>query len=53
LQAPLDNEFSRRYRERFGSALLGALKDREQSILGVDSTQLSQIARHACYEVNR
>jgi NADH-quinone oxidoreductase subunit C len=47
LQVPLDNEISRRYRERFGAAILDALKDRKQSILIVDAAQLLEIARYS------
>jgi NADH-quinone oxidoreductase subunit C len=47
LQAPLDNELSRRYRERFGAAILDALEDRKQSILIVDAVQLLEIARYS------
>ena len=47
LQVPLDNELSRRYRERFGAAILDALEDRKQSIFVVDATQLLEIARHS------
>jgi len=47
LQVPLDNELSRRYRERFDGAILGAIEDRKQSILIVDATQLLEIARYS------
>jgi NADH-quinone oxidoreductase subunit C len=47
LQIPLDNELSRRYRERFGAAILDALEDRKQSILVLDSAQLLEIARYS------
>lgn len=46
-QAPLDNELSRRYRERFGPAILDALEDRKQPILIVEAAQLSEIARYS------
>jgi NADH-quinone oxidoreductase subunit C len=46
LQVPLDDELSRRYRDRFGTAILDALEDRKQSVLVVDSAQLAEIA---CY----
>jgi len=46
-QAPLDNELTRRYRERFGSAILDALEDRKQPILIVDNVQLARIARYS------
>ncbi|HEV8075011.1 MAG TPA: NADH-quinone oxidoreductase subunit C [Candidatus Acidoferrum sp.] len=47
LQVPLDNELSRRYRERFGAAILDALEDRKQSIFIVDAAQLLEIARYS------
>ena len=47
LQVPLDNELTRRYRERFGSAVLDTLEDRKQSILIVDALQLVKIARYS------
>ncbi len=47
LQVPLDNELSRRYRERFGAAILDALEDRKQSILIVHAAQLLEIARYS------
>ena len=46
-QVPLDNELTRRYRERFGGAILGALEDRKQPILIVDLSQMLQIARYS------
>ena len=47
LQVPLDNELSRRYRQRFGVAILDALEDRKQSILIVDAVQLLEVARYS------
>ena len=47
LQVPLDNELSRRYRERFGAAILDALEDRKQSILIVEAARLPEIARYS------
>jgi NADH-quinone oxidoreductase subunit C len=47
LQVPLDNDLSRRYRERFGAAILDALADRKQSILVVDAVQLLEVARYS------
>jgi NADH-quinone oxidoreductase subunit C len=44
---PLDNELSRRYRERFGAAILNALEDRKQSILILDAAQILEIARYS------
>jgi NADH-quinone oxidoreductase subunit C len=46
-QVPLDSELSRRYRERFGAAILDALEDRKQSILILDAAQLLEIARYS------
>jgi len=53
LQVPLGNELSRRYRERFGAAILDALEDRKQSILILDAAQLLKIARYSRGEVDR
>ena len=47
MQVALDNELSRRYRERFGAAILDALEDRKQSILIVEAAQLPEIARYS------
>jgi len=47
VQAPLDNELTRRYREHFESAILDALQDRKQPILIVDHAQMLQIARYS------
>jgi len=47
VQVPLDNELSRRYRERFGAAILDALEDRKQAILIVDAARLLEIARYS------
>jgi NADH-quinone oxidoreductase subunit C len=47
MQVPLDNDLSRRYRERFGAAILDALEDRKQSIFIVEATQLLEIARYS------
>ncbi|HKD73348.1 MAG TPA: NADH-quinone oxidoreductase subunit C, partial [Candidatus Acidoferrum sp.] len=43
---PLDNDLTKRYRERFGAAILDALEDRKQPYLVIDSTKLHDIA---CY----
>jgi hypothetical protein len=53
LQVPLDHELSRRYRERFGTAILVALEDLKQSILIDNAAQLSEIARYSRDEVDR
>jgi len=47
VQVPLDNELSRRYRERFGAAIFDAIEDRKQPILIVDAAQLLEIARYS------
>ncbi|HWN76177.1 MAG TPA: NADH-quinone oxidoreductase subunit C [Candidatus Udaeobacter sp.] len=47
MQVPLDNELSRRYRDRFGPAILDAVEDRKQSILIVDAAQILEIARYS------
>jgi NADH-quinone oxidoreductase subunit C len=47
LQVPLDNDLVRRYRERFGSAILDALEDRKQPYLVIDPAQLTEIARYS------
>src|SRR5215469_16209107 len=47
VQIPLDNELTRRYRERFGAAILDALEDRKQPILVVDAAQWPEVARYS------
>lgn len=47
MQIPLDNELTRRYRERFGAAILDALEDRKQPYLVIDASQLVEIARYS------
>ncbi len=47
LQTPLDNELTRRYRERFNEAILEASEDRKQPYLVIDSAQLQDIARYS------
>jgi NADH-quinone oxidoreductase subunit C len=44
VQVPLDNELTRRYREKFGAAILDALEDRKQPYLVIDSAQFKEIA---------
>jgi len=46
-QIPLDNELSRRFRARFGAAILDAVEDRKQPFLVIDAAQLSEIARYS------
>ena len=43
VQVPLDNELTRRYREKFGAAILDALEDRKQPYLVIESAQLKEI----------
>jgi len=50
LQIPLDNELVRRYRDRFGAAILDAVEDRKQSYLVIDAVKLSDIARYSLDE---
>ena len=47
VQSPLDNDLTRRYRERFGFAILDALEDRKQPVLIVDNAEILQIARYS------
>jgi NADH-quinone oxidoreductase subunit C len=47
VQVPLDNELSRRYRERFGAGIFDALEDRKQAVLVVDAMQWAEIARYS------
>jgi len=47
LQVPLDNDLTKRYRERFGPAILDALEDRKQPYLIIDAAHLSDIARYS------
>jgi len=46
VQVPLDNELTRRYRERFGAAILDALEDRKQPYLVISSGHLAEIASY-------
>jgi NADH-quinone oxidoreductase subunit C len=47
VQIPLDNELTRRYRERFGPAIIDALEDRQQPYLIIQAAQLTEIARYS------
>jgi NADH-quinone oxidoreductase subunit C len=47
LQVSLDNDLSRRYRERFGAAILDAVEDRKQPYLVIDAAQLGEIALYS------
>jgi NADH-quinone oxidoreductase subunit C len=47
IQVPLDNDLVRRYRERFGAAILDALEDRKQPYLVIDAAQLTEIAHYS------
>ena len=46
LQTPLDSELVKRFRAKFGAALLEALEDRKQAILTVDRARLVEISLH-------
>jgi NADH-quinone oxidoreductase subunit C len=46
-QSPLDNDLSRRYREKFRTAILDALEDRKQPILILESSRLAEIAQYS------
>jgi NADH-quinone oxidoreductase subunit C len=52
VQVPLENDLTRRYRERFGAAILDALEDRKQPYLVIAATQLAEIARYSRDEEN-
>ncbi len=47
VQTPLDNDLVRRYRERFGAAILDALEDRKQPYLVIDAAQFLEIASYS------
>jgi len=47
MQIPLDNELTRRYRQKFGPAVLDALEDRKQHYLIVSAEQLREIALYS------
>jgi len=47
MQAPLDNELTKRYRQQFGGAILDAIEDRKQPYLVVAAAQLAEIARYS------
>jgi NADH-quinone oxidoreductase subunit C len=47
LQVPLDNDLTRRYRERFGASILDAVEDRKQPYLVIASANLGDIARYS------
>ena len=47
VQVRLDNDLAKRYRQRFGAAILDALEDRKQPYLVIDSTKLHDIARYS------
>jgi NADH-quinone oxidoreductase subunit C len=46
--APLDNDLVKRYKARFGSAILEAWLDRKQAILVVAADRLLEIAQYTC-----
>src|SRR5260370_39999149 len=43
LQTPLDNEFAKRFRAKFGASLLEATEDRKQAILTVDDRKSTRL----------
>jgi NADH-quinone oxidoreductase subunit C len=45
--APLDNDLAKRYKSRFGSAILEAWLDRKQAILVIGADRLLEIARYS------
>lgn len=47
MQTPLDNELARRYRQRFGSAILDAVEDRKQGYLVIEPARLLEIAQYS------
>jgi len=47
VQVALENDLTKRYRQRFGAAILDALEDRKQPYLVMDSAQLADIARYS------
>lgn len=47
VQVRLENDLTKRYRQRFGAAILDALEDRKQPYLVIDSTKLLDIARYS------
>jgi NADH-quinone oxidoreductase subunit C len=47
VQVALENDLTKRYRQRFGAAILDALEDRKQPYLVIDSAQLADIARYS------
>jgi NADH-quinone oxidoreductase subunit C len=44
LQTPLDNDLVKRFRAKFGAALVEAIEDRKQAILTVDRVRLVEIS---------
>ncbi len=44
LQTPLDNDLVKRFRAKFGAALVDATEDRKQAILTVDGARLVEIS---------
>lgn len=47
VQVPLDNELTRRYRERFGAAILDTFEDRKQPCLVIDRVLMHEIALYS------
>jgi NADH-quinone oxidoreductase subunit C len=44
LQTPLDNDLVKRFRAKFGAALLEAIEDRKQAILTLERARLAELA---------
>ena len=47
VQVRLENDLTKRYRQRFDAAILDALEDRKQPYLVIDSAKLLDIARYS------
>jgi len=47
LQTVLENDLVKRYREKFGEAILEAIEDRKQAILIVDAARIHEVARYS------
>ena len=47
VQVRLENDLTKRYRQRFAAAILDALEDRKQPYLVIDSTKLLDVARYS------
>src|SRR5208283_2885373 len=47
MQIPLENDLTKRYREKFGAAILDAIEDRKQPYMVIAAAQLAEIARYS------